>query len=40
VECATDRESDRLAQMSGAGVIRREPGLGFLGGYEHQIHFA
>jgi hypothetical protein len=24
--------------MPGAGVIRREPGLGFVGGYEHQIH--
>jgi hypothetical protein len=26
--------------VSGAGVIGREPGLGFLGGYEHQIHFS
>jgi hypothetical protein len=25
--------------VSGAGVIGREPGLGFVGGYEHQIHF-
>jgi hypothetical protein len=39
MECATDRESDRFAQMPGAGVIRWEPGLGFVGGYEHQIHF-
>jgi hypothetical protein len=38
VERAADGEPDRLAQMPGAGVIRREPGLGFLGGYEHQIH--
>jgi hypothetical protein len=26
--------------MAGAGVIGREPGLGFVGGYEHQIHGA
>jgi hypothetical protein len=26
--------------VSGAGVIGREPGLGFVGGYEHQIHCA
>jgi hypothetical protein len=24
--------------MPGASVIGREPGLGFVGGYEHQIH--
>jgi hypothetical protein len=24
--------------MPGAGVIGREPRLGFVGGYEHQIH--
>ncbi len=39
MECAADSESDGLAQMPGAGVIGREPGLGFGGGYEHQIHF-
>jgi hypothetical protein len=25
--------------MAGARVFRRQPGLGFGGGYEHQIHF-
>jgi hypothetical protein len=39
MERAADGEADRLAKMTGAGVVGREPGLGFGGGYEHQIHF-
>jgi hypothetical protein len=38
VEGAADGESDRVPKMSGARVVGREPGLGFGGGYEHQIH--
>ena len=38
VEVVADRESDGFAQVTGAGVIGRQPRFGFVGGYEHQIH--